>query len=99
MIATLAQVGADVNAARGDTGSTALMLAVQFNEPPCVKALIEAGADLDKANFDGSYPVWFAADKGYTECLGLLLDAGADWRRAWTDVRTGTAWTPLANAK
>ena len=58
-----------------------------------MRLLIEAGADLDKANNDGWTPLWIASQNGHLEVVRLLVEAGADMYMA---VNTGGgAVTPL----
>ena len=65
--------------------------------------LLEAGAEKDKADYDGQTPMYCAVDNlglpparreigrcGYHDCLKLLLEAGADKDRA-----NNRGWTPL----
>ena len=57
---------------------TALMTAVDHNNPVNVAILIKAGADLNRTDIIGRTAVWIAADHGYNEILGKLIEAGAD---------------------
>ena len=45
---------------------------------PPVQALIEGGADVDKASNDGATPLYMAAQKGQLKVLHLLVKATAD---------------------
>ncbi|XP_050429950.1 transient receptor potential channel pyrexia-like [Adelges cooleyi] len=59
---------------RCDVDNTVLHCAVQANSLECVKYILQIGVD-DPNAFDahGNTPLHLAADKGYTECLKLLL--------------------------
>jgi ankyrin repeat protein len=41
-----------------------------------VKQLIDAGADVNKANEKGETPLYKAEERGHTECAELLRAAG-----------------------
>ena len=60
--------------ARGDT---ALILAAANGHADCVRALLEAGADVTLSTAEGFTALYAAAANGHTETIGLLLDAGA----------------------
>lgn len=46
-----------------------------------VKALIKAGADIDRANNSGNTPLKFASLNGHTEIVKLLKERGARFRK------------------
>lgn len=52
---------------------TVLHCAVQANSVDCVKYLLHIGIDPNTLDVNGNAPLHLAADKGYTECLKLLL--------------------------
>jgi len=52
---------------------TVLHCAVQANSVDCVKYLLHIGIDPNTLDTHGNTPLHLAADKGYTECLKLLL--------------------------
>ena len=56
---------------------SALMKAVQKNDAPRVKSLIEDGADVNELD-GGDAPLVMASYLGHTEIVKLLLEAGAD---------------------
>lgn len=58
-----------------------------------VKLLINAGADVNKANIDGQTPLYIVSRDGHYDIAKLLIDAGADVHNADQD---GT--TPLCVA-
>ena len=57
---------------------TALMDAVNANDPARVKELVQQGADVNALDDHGDAPLVIAAYKGYVGVLKLLLDSGAD---------------------
>jgi ankyrin repeat protein len=57
---------------------SALMKAVQHNDPAAVKRLIAEGVNVSELDASGDAPLVMAAYKGYTEIVRLLLEAGAD---------------------
>ena len=59
-----------------------------------MRVLVEAGAEVDRADTDGCTALFVAAQKGHVEAIRILLDAGADPNRA-----TNTGVTPLAVAR
>ncbi|OLN94198.1 putative ankyrin repeat protein-like protein 4 [Colletotrichum chlorophyti] len=69
--------GADVNATDTE-GNTMLHIAcTQFHFFNEVRILIKRGADLEARNNKGETPI-FQAAQAEPDCLGLLLDSGAD---------------------
>jgi ankyrin repeat protein len=58
-------------------GATALFLAAESNHVNIVKALIEAGADANKARGDRITPLFIAAHEGHVHVVSALLAAGA----------------------
>lgn len=52
---------------------TVLHCAVQANSVDCVKYLLVIGIDPNTLDINGNTPLHLAAEKGYTECLKLLL--------------------------
>lgn len=52
---------------------TVLHCAVQANSVECVKYLLYIGIDSNTLDTNGNTPLHLAAEKGYTECLKLLL--------------------------
>ncbi len=70
--------GADVDANIYATGETALLLALQKDDPGIAGRLIEAGADVNRHK-DGAWtPLMAAAAKGWSDLVVLLLEKGAD---------------------
>ena len=58
-----------------------------------MRALIEAGAEIDKARDDSVTPLYIAAENGHETIVRALIEAGADVNKA-----TNNGWTPLAIA-
>ena len=85
--ALLAQ-GADPDTPGAD-GVTIAIDAAGNNRVEALKALIEAGADVSKANrFNGQTPAHAAVTRGSILCLKVLVDAGADLSAADKGGRT-----------
>ena len=68
---------ADGAALAWDIGDAALA-----GDLAALQSAIEAGADVNSANGQGVHPLMMAARDASTECVLLLLDAGADLHRA-----------------
>ena len=47
-----------------------------------VSALLEQGADVDKAKNDGATPLYVASEKGDVNVVSVLLEQGADIDKA-----------------
>lgn len=75
--------GADVDI-QSQSGHTAISLAVSNNHPEVVKQLIDRGANVHLASTNGWSPIQLAYDSG--EITRLLMEAGADGRRATNDL-------------
>ena len=43
-----------------------------------MKALVEAGADVNSKSDTGMTPIYFSVTRGVLACLKLLVDAGGD---------------------
>ncbi|KAJ0410094.1 hypothetical protein ATCC90586_004944 [Pythium insidiosum] len=78
MITTLLAHGADPNDTRADDHSTALHLAVEWNNTAVLRQLLDAGADVDAAASSGETPLHTAVLHGHLEAVEALLDVGAD---------------------
>lgn len=68
----------DIDARDPTFETTALAFAADFGQADAVTLLLEAGADPDARNGNGSTPMIGAAFFGRPECLRILLKAGAD---------------------
>lgn len=73
----LVEAGVDVNFQEENYGSTALILACQYNFADIAKYLIEAGADLSKQAKAG-HTALIAAAGASEELVNLLISKGAD---------------------
>ena len=71
----------------------ALIDAVEKNDVPLVKNLIERGVDVNVVDRDGVTALIWAARKGFRECAKLLLGANADVEKA-----NRFGWAPLHHA-
>jgi ankyrin repeat protein len=60
-----------------DNGATPLFVAAQFGYETVVRALIEMGADVNKAMHVGATPLYSAAQEGHAAIVQILRDAGA----------------------
>jgi len=72
------QAGSDLNEKESFGGSSPLITAALFNKPEVVKALIEAKANINQVNNDGSTALHSAAYFCNTELVEILLANGAD---------------------
>jgi hypothetical protein len=99
MRAALAE-GARIDAANEPLGSTALGRAAAIGDEEAVRALLDAGAAVDRPGEDGLTPLWHAAGveqwqyhDGHLAVVKMLLAAGADVKR-----RPEGVWPVLARA-
>ena len=75
---SLATDGVDPDALDPTFGATAIAFAADFGRTEAVRILLQAGADPNALNSNGSSPALGAAFFGRPECLRILLEAGAD---------------------
>lgn len=68
--------GSDLNEMEPTRASTPLITAAAFGKPEAAKLLIDAGAELNYQNDDGSTALHTAVAFGNTEVAKLLIDAG-----------------------
>ncbi len=78
MMQWLIQAGADLSATTRLGAMTPLAIAATNGNAATVQLLLEAGADPNAANSNGTTPLMMAAAAGKPEAIKLLLDAGAD---------------------
>ena len=84
-IRKIVEGGVDVDSI-GQDGQTPLVLAVKFNQPDSVVALLDLGANPDhRVGSNRDSPVMSAANLGDSAILKILLDRGAnpDFGAAW----------------
>ncbi len=92
VIKLLLDHGADPNARV--VGVPALIWAAKLNHPRTIQALLDNGADVNVTTANGSTALSFACARGYTECVKVLLNCGAN-----KDIRSGLLeWTPRDEA-
>jgi ankyrin repeat protein len=65
-------------AANGANGYSALMFASRAGDLETVRALLDAGANVNDAGRDGLSPLLLAAHRGYAKLALFLLDRGAN---------------------
>lgn len=76
----LLAAGANVNIRSQADDTTPLHVATVKKQPAMVRFLIERGADLNTTTKSGWTACHFAAYDGNVEIMGILIEAGADWR-------------------
>ena len=59
-------------------GLTPLLYAARSGCTPCVRAILEGGADVDRPNPEGMTPLMIALDNGAFDTATALLEAGAN---------------------
>ncbi|CAK6962735.1 NF-kappa-B inhibitor epsilon [Scomber scombrus] len=69
---------ADLNIQEGTSGKTALHLAVELHDVTSVKLLLNGGANVDAAMFNGCTPLHLAVGRQDTTIANLLFQSGAD---------------------
>ena len=72
------QAGSNINEKDPFGGSSPLISASVFNKPDAAKILIDAGADINFQNNDGSTALHTSAFFCRPEIVKMLLDKGAD---------------------
>lgn len=72
------KAGTDLNLREPAVGSTPMITAAVFDKPEVVKALIDAGAEVNLKNNEGSTALHSAAFLCRVEIVELLLAKGAD---------------------
>lgn len=73
--------GADPNAPTGGNGWPPLMHAIHKHQLATAAALLDGGADVNRAAPNGDTPLMMAAGYGYVDFVRLLLSRGADPNR------------------
>jgi len=90
LIRQLAAKGADPNAPSGNNDWTPLLHAIHKHQTASVGALLDAGADVNRAGHDGVTPLMMAAGYGYDDTVRTLLERGAKPEGALDWALTGT---------
>ncbi len=75
------KAGSDLNVLEPSRASTPLITAAALGKTEAAKILIDAGADLNYQNADGSTALHTAAAFGKTEVANILINAGIDLNR------------------
>lgn len=70
---------------RGIIGTTPLMYAITHNHAEILKWLIAEGFDVEATDDYNITPLIVAAETGATDCVGILLEAGANPRKTKYD--------------
>jgi ankyrin repeat protein len=91
-IRELATRGADPNAPSGGNRWTPLLHAVHKHQNASVAALLNAGADVNRADEQGVTPLMMAAGYGYDDTVQLLLQRHADARVKRSNGETALDW-------
>ncbi|KAM9790420.1 KN motif and ankyrin repeat domain-containing protein 3-like isoform 1-T1 [Syngnathus typhle] len=73
VVRRLMEIG-NVNTRSGQTGQTALHLAVRHGRAVMVDLLLSCGADANVQDAQGTTPLMFASERGYTHLARLLLE-------------------------
>ncbi|XP_017267260.1 NF-kappa-B inhibitor epsilon [Kryptolebias marmoratus] len=74
----LMKKGTDLNIQEGTSGKTALHLAVELRDITSVKLLLNRGANVDAAMYNGCTPLHLAVGRQDTAIANLLCQSGAD---------------------
>lgn len=77
-LSALVRLGADPNATPRDGGRTVLTDAAFAGDLDRVRALIEAGADVNAKDPRGYTPLWLASNMGHSAVVQALVNARAD---------------------
>ena len=77
LIRQLTAKGADPDAPSGNNDWTPLLHAIHKHQTASVGALLDAGADVNRAGHDGVTPLMMAAGYGYDDTVRTLLERGA----------------------
>ena len=89
--AVAAGIGANRRAAPADGGAlTPLVYAVRANDVESVKALLDAGADVNQTTGYGWSPLLVATQNRYYKLASYLIDRGAD-----VNLPNNGGWVPL----
>ncbi|KAM7367737.1 hypothetical protein PAMP_014017 [Pampus punctatissimus] len=78
MMKLLVKKGADLNIQEGTSGKTALHVAVELHDITSVKLLLNGGADVNAAMFNGCTPLHLAVGRQDATIANHLFQSGAD---------------------
>ena len=78
-------IDANMEIVAGDTKTTPLYIASHNGHLPVAKALLQGGADVDKAADGGFTPLYTASEHGHVHVVLALLQSGADVDNAMDD--------------
>jgi len=67
-----------LNSSLDENGRTPLFVATQKGQLEVVRLLLDAGANVDKADSDGWTPLQIASQKGHLDIVRVLVEEGAD---------------------
>lgn len=81
----LVRRGADPNALSGQNGWTPLEHAIHTHQLASMNALLDAGADPNRPDANGTTPLMMAAAYGYNDMVEALLRRGANPRAVAPD--------------
>lgn len=93
LLKELLEKGADINARDCESGSTALIETVIFDEWEMFKLLLEEKADVNAQNHSGLTALMYAAESLKVDMLKELLKVGAD-----VNIKDGFGFTALGRA-
>ena len=91
-IRQLVAQGADPNAPSGGNGWTPLLHAVHRHQNASIAALLDGGADPNRASAVSATPLMMAAGYGYDDTVQLLLRRHADATRKRPNGETALDW-------
>ena len=91
IVTMLAQAGANVNNSSKKDDHFPLLVASQLGYTQCVKALIEAKANVNIQASEGTTPCMLASAHGHPDIISLLVAAGADVNKETGSESKGTA--------
>ena len=89
----LLKAGAQIDRSFGPDGDTPLIVSVSHGDVATAKVLIDAGADIGRADAHGRSPLYMSCFMSHPCCTALLVDANADLEQS-TDANA----TPLYGA-
>jgi len=74
----LQEAHARANAVHEPSGTFALLMAAENGHTEIVKALLDAGAEVNRSHHEGGFPLLIASQDGHAEIVKALIAAGAD---------------------